>query len=85
MQRALGMGIRYLTVLVKGVQYLQKKENMPWRCDSNLFVPNHQCASTCSIYVEGSASFQLLLSFLAVMLEAGVLWVLYLPEYLLSP
>lgn len=49
------MSITYLTVLVKDVPYLQKKENVPWRCDSNPFVSNHQCASTCSICVEGSA------------------------------
>lgn len=67
------MSIRYLAVLVKDVPYLQKKENLPWGCDSNLFVSNQQWASTCSIYVEVSAIFQLLLRFLAVMLEAGVL------------
>jgi len=39
-------------------EYLQK-ENVPWRCDSDPFVSNHQCASTCSIYVEGSPIFQL--------------------------
>lgn len=72
LQRALRVRIRYLTVLVKHVPYLQKEENMSWRCASNLFVSNHQCASTCSIYVEGSAIFQLLLGFLVVMLEAGV-------------
>lgn len=66
------MCIRYLTAPVKEVPYLQKKENVPWRCDSNPFGPNHQCASTRSVSVEGSAIFQLSLSFLALMLEPGV-------------